>query len=61
MDHHLGPNQHANWCVTWPFFDIVMGTCEPYVDTAREAEEQRKGARVTRRGVPSAAAIPVPS
>ncbi len=35
-DHHMGPNQDANWCVTWPWFDWVMGTREPYVGTERE-------------------------
>ncbi len=25
-DHHMGKNQDANWCVTHPFFDHVMGT-----------------------------------
>jgi hypothetical protein len=36
VDHHLGPNQHANWCVTWPLFDWVMGTREPFVGTESE-------------------------
>lgn len=40
-DHHMGPNQNANWCVTHPWFDIVMGTREPYVGT--EAERVRGG------------------
>jgi hypothetical protein len=25
-DHHMGKNQDANWCVSWPWFDWVMGT-----------------------------------
>lgn len=25
-DHHMGKDQNANWCVTHPFFDYVMGT-----------------------------------
>ena len=25
-DHHMGRNQDANWCVTKPWFDYVMGT-----------------------------------
>lgn len=25
-DHHMGRNQDANWCVTFPLFDHVMGT-----------------------------------
>ena len=36
-DHHMGPNQHANWCVTWPWFDFVMGTRKPYVQGATES------------------------
>ncbi len=28
-DHHMGPNQDANWCVSHPFFDKVMGTRKP--------------------------------
>ena len=26
VEHHMGRNQDANWCVTHPFFDRVMGT-----------------------------------
>jgi hypothetical protein len=26
VDHHMGPNQDANWCVTRPWFDWIMGT-----------------------------------
>jgi hypothetical protein len=37
-DHHMGPNQNANWCVTRPWFDIVMGTREPYAGTERERQ-----------------------
>lgn len=43
-DHHMGPNQHANWCVTHPFFDWVMGTREPYHGTEREKKDQEKRA-----------------
>jgi sterol desaturase/sphingolipid hydroxylase (fatty acid hydroxylase superfamily) len=25
-EHHLGETQGVNWCVTWPWFDYVMGT-----------------------------------
>jgi hypothetical protein len=35
-DHHMGPDQDANWCVSWPWFDWVMGTRERYVGTARD-------------------------
>jgi hypothetical protein len=38
-DHHMGPDQHKNWCVTKPWFDIVMGTRVPYAGTAREAAD----------------------
>lgn len=43
-DHHMGPNQDANWCVTRPWFDEWMGTREPYAGTEREAQdvERRK-------------------
>ncbi len=27
-DHHMGPNPNANWCVTKPWFDWLMGTRE---------------------------------
>lgn len=45
-DHHMGPNQHANWCVSKPWFDVIMGTREPYVGTERERRDiARKHAR----------------
>lgn len=25
-DHHMGKDQNQNWCVTFPWFDWVMGT-----------------------------------
>ncbi len=25
-DHHMGVNQDTNWCVTRPWFDLLMGT-----------------------------------
>ena len=46
-DHHMGPNQHANWCVTHPFMDHVMGTREPYLGT--EAEIASRGRRAAYR------------
>jgi hypothetical protein len=24
--HHLSGNSNANWCITWPLFDYIMGT-----------------------------------
>jgi sterol desaturase/sphingolipid hydroxylase (fatty acid hydroxylase superfamily) len=41
-DHHMGPNQHANWCVTKPWFDLIMGTREVYVGTPREAADRER-------------------
>ena len=29
-DHHMGKDQNANWCVTHPWFDYVMGTRKKY-------------------------------
>lgn len=45
-DHHMGPNQHANWCVTRPWFDIIMGTRRPYVGTAKERRDREKRERL---------------
>ncbi|ERS10046.1 MULTISPECIES: hypothetical protein [Marinobacter] len=25
-NHHMNTNQDANWCVTRPWFDYIMGT-----------------------------------
>ena len=48
-DHHMGPDQHKNWCVTKPWFDHIMGTREPYVGTARErADRERRQKRAER-------------
>lgn len=41
-DHHMGPNQHSNWCVTRPWFDKLMGTREPYLGTEREQQDNIK-------------------
>ncbi len=35
-DHHMGRNPDANWCVTKPWFDYVMGTREFMPDGPRE-------------------------
>ncbi len=43
-DHHMGPNQDANWCVSWPWFDHVMGTRVPYVGTERETKDRARRA-----------------
>jgi hypothetical protein len=54
-DHHMGRNQDANWCVTWPLMDHLLGTRIPYAGTADEAEDQarlaaRRAARQARAG-----------
>jgi sterol desaturase/sphingolipid hydroxylase (fatty acid hydroxylase superfamily) len=53
-DHHMGPSQHANWCVTHPWFDHVMGTRVPYVGTHRERRDRarRAGRSTQRRSAP---------
>lgn len=53
FDHHMGPNQHANWGVTWPLWDHVMGTREPYAGTDRDRADQ---ARAAARAQPAARA-----
>ena len=29
-DHHMGKDQNANWCVTHPWFDDIVGTRKKY-------------------------------
>jgi hypothetical protein len=36
-DHHMGPDQDANWGVTRPWVDVLVGTRKPYVGTEEEA------------------------
>ena len=40
-DHHMGPDQEANWCVTHPWFDHVMKTRKPFAFTETERARQR--------------------
>ena len=54
-DHHMGPNQNANWCVTRPWFDHVLGTREPYAFTDRESRDLAAKARRHARSASSAA------
>ncbi len=44
-DHHMGPKQDANWCVTKPWFDELMGTRVPYAFTEKEAKDLERRAR----------------
>lgn len=48
-DHHMGPDQNANWCVSFPFFDHLMGTRKPYLGTERERQDRAR--RRSRRGL----------
>lgn len=41
-DHHMGPDQDSNWCVTRPWADIVLGTRKPYVGTEIEARDEAR-------------------
>lgn len=41
-DHHMGPNQDANWCVTHPFFDQVMGTRKEWLGTEEEVASRAR-------------------
>lgn len=35
-DHHMGPNPNANWCITSPWFDHLMGTRQPFLRVKAE-------------------------
>jgi hypothetical protein len=51
-DHHMGPDQDQNWCVTNPLFDWIMGTRMPYLGTQREARDrQRRAERAQRAAI----------
>ncbi len=41
-DHHMAPDQDANWCVTKPWFDHLMGTRKPYLGTERERQDRER-------------------
>jgi len=57
-DHHMGPNQNSNWCVTRPWFDEIMGTREPYVGTAREERDRERAASRGAKAAPTPSAQP---
>jgi len=56
FDHHMGPDQDQNWCVTHPWFDEVMGTRVPYAGTEREAEDAVKREKLKARRAEAAEA-----
>jgi hypothetical protein len=39
-DHHMGKDQNANWCVTHPWFDHVMGTRKLYEYSAKGPSDE---------------------
>ena len=41
-DHHMGRDQDQNWCVTRPWFDLIMGTRVPYVGTEHQRKKQKR-------------------
>lgn len=55
-DHHMGPDQEANWCVTHPFFDHVMGTRVPYAGTEREERDRMRAEKAAQRRAERASA-----
>lgn len=61
-DHHMGPDQHANWCVTRPWFDHVMGTRVPYLGTERERRDRarRRARQQAAAGAPGAGGPAIP-
>lgn len=42
VDHHLAPNQDANWGVTRPWTDIILGTREVFVGTPKDLADRRR-------------------
>jgi sterol desaturase/sphingolipid hydroxylase (fatty acid hydroxylase superfamily) len=55
-DHHMGPDQDENWCVTRPWFDELMGTRVPYAGTERERSDLER--RAKRRAREAQASVP---
>jgi hypothetical protein len=43
-DHHMGPDQDKNWCVTHPLFDYLMGTREKWLGSQAEADAKARSA-----------------
>lgn len=41
-DHHMGRDQDQNWCVTRPWFDLIMNTRIPYAGTEHERKKQKR-------------------
>ena len=60
-DHHMGPKQDANWCVTKPWMDHIMGTRVPYAFTDRERRTVEKRRRLERRSAEAEARATEPA
>lgn len=52
-DHHMGRDQEQNWCVTFPFWDYVMGTRVPYIDTETEKKDIERKMRKAQKNAPT--------
>jgi hypothetical protein len=62
VDHHMGPDQNANWCVTKPWTDILLGTRQHYVGTPKEREDMDRAAqRLAKTIVAKMESLPVPA
>ena len=53
-DHHVGPDQDANWCVSWPWFDWIMGTREPYLGSEKAERDEARRVRARSSAAPGA-------
>jgi hypothetical protein len=42
VDHHMGPDQDANWCVTRPWFDVIMGTRKPFIGSDKDKADRAR-------------------
>ena len=38
-DHHMGKNQDANWCVTFPLWDYILGTRKHYLKVQKDLDD----------------------
>ena len=57
-DHHMGPEQDANWCVTRPWFDDLLGTRKPYLGTEKATRDE---ARRAAKAASKAASVATPA
>lgn len=53
VDHHMGADQNANWCVTRPWFDDLLKTRKKYVGTPAEQAFPRKKAERSNQAEPN--------